>query len=50
MVQPARLIEVPSPCCRAASAVATIVESTDIISNAIATIVNTGTRRMGRMA
>jgi hypothetical protein len=41
MVQPAQLIDVRNPCCKECNAVATIVESTDIISSASATIVKT---------
>src|SRR5574337_210408 len=47
MVHPAQLIDVPSPCCSACSAVATMVESTDIINSAHAMIVNTSPRRTG---
>jgi hypothetical protein len=46
-VHAAQLIDVPSPCCSACNAVATIVESTDIISSARATMANTSGRRSG---
>ena len=50
MVQPAQLIDVCNPCCKEGNAVATIVESTDIISNASATMVKTSTRRTGGLS
>src|SRR6185437_6931679 len=50
MVHPAQLIDVCNPCCKECNAVATIVESTDIISNASATIVKTSARRTGRLS
>src|SRR6185312_10880916 len=50
MVHPAQLMDVCSPCCSERKAVATIVKSIDIISKARATIVNTSTRRTGRLA
>lgn len=45
MVHPAQLIEAPSPCSIACSAVATIVESIDIMRRASETVVNTRPRR-----
>src|SRR6185437_1053612 len=50
MVQLAQLVGVLSPCCKACSAVATIVESTDNISSARTTIVKTAARRTGRVS
>ena len=50
MVHPAQLIDVCNPSRKEFNAVATIVESIDIISNASATIVKTNPRRTGRLS
>jgi hypothetical protein len=44
MVHPAQLIDVRNPSCKECNAVATIVESTDIINNASPTIIKTTVR------
>jgi len=44
MVHPAQFIDVRNPRCKEYNAVATIVESTDIMNNVSATIVKTNTR------